>query len=101
ALWSQRCRRFSVAVWAGTLGVAMALGYGGQRGVSHMQRYFEAINAQWLAGFVRRDFDPSRSRTGLGQIGRIKTSGKIVIRLETAQQADPPPLLSEASYLTY
>jgi protein-glutamine gamma-glutamyltransferase len=98
ALWSNRSPRFSVALWVFTLSLAIGLGYGGQRGISHLQRYLETLNAQWLAGFARRDVDPSRSRTALGQIGSIKTSGEIVIRLETKPQASPPPLLREASY---
>jgi hypothetical protein len=98
ALWSHRSRRFSVALWLFTLSLAIGLGYGGQRGISHLQRYLETLNAQWLAGFARRDVDPGRSRTALGQIGSIKTSGEIVIRLETKPQVAPPTLLREASY---
>jgi transglutaminase-like putative cysteine protease len=101
ALWSQRCRRFSVVLWAVLLTLAIALGYGGQRGISHLQRYLETLNAQWLVGFARRDIDPGRNRTALGQIGSVKTSGKIVIRLETKPQVAPPPLLREASYRTF
>jgi len=101
ALWSQRSRRFGVALWVAALVSTIALGYSGQRQISHLQHYLEGINAQWLAGFTRRGVDPNRSRTGLGQIGRIKTSAKIVIRLETQEKASPPPLLREASYRTY
>ncbi len=101
ALLSQRNRRFSIILWAGVLTLAIILGYGGQRGISHLQHYLESLNAQWLAGFARRDVDPGRNRTALGQIGSIKTSGKIVIRLETKPQAAAPPLLREASYRTF
>ena len=101
ALWSQRSRRFSLPIWLTALGLAVALGYGGQLGIGHLQRYFEGLNTQWLSGFSRRGTDPSRDRTHLGQIGRIKTSGKIVIRLEPKGTAGPPPLLREASYRKY
>ena len=101
ALWSQRSPRFGLPIWVLALGVAIALGYTGQRGIGLLQRYIEGINAQWLSGFSRRGVDPSRSRTMLGQIGRIKTSGKIVIRLEPKDHSGPPPLLHEASYRTY
>jgi len=101
ALWSQRSRRFSIPIWLAALAVAVALGYGGQRGIGHLQRYFEGLNAQWLSGFTRRGTDPSRSRTHLGQIGRIKTSGKIVVRLEPKGTSGPPLLLREASYRKY
>jgi hypothetical protein len=101
ALWTHRSRRFNVALWFVCLGSAIALGYEGQRGISHLQRYLENINAQWLAGFARRDVDPSHNRTGLGQIGRIKTSGKIMLRLETSPHTEPPALLRESSYRTF
>ncbi len=101
ALWSLRSPRFSIPIWVAALALAVALGYGGQRGIGHLQRYFEGINAQWLSGFSRHGTDPSRSRTHLGQIGKIKTSGKIVIRLEPRDTAGPPPLLREASYRKY
>jgi hypothetical protein len=102
ALWSQRSRRFSIPIWIAALIVAVALGYGGQRGIGHLQRYFEGLNAQWLSGFSRhRGTDPTRSRTHIGQIGQVKTSSKIVIRLEPKGTSGPPPLLREASYRRY
>jgi hypothetical protein len=55
------------------------------------------LNPQWFSGFSRRRFDPSWTRTELGQIGRIKTSASIVIRIES-RNGRPPPLLREASY---
>ncbi len=101
ALWPRRSRRFGVAIWAGALAAAIALGYGAQVGVGPLQRYLEGVNAGWLSRFARRGFDPSRSRTTLGQIGRAKASGKIVIRLEPKANQAPPALLREASYRAY
>jgi hypothetical protein len=80
----------------------MVLGYTGQRGIGHLQHYFEGLNAQWLAGFSRRTTkEADRGRTAIGQIGRIKTSGQIMIRLEPREQSGPPPLLREASFRFY
>ena len=42
-----------------------------------------------------------QSRTALGQIGRLKNSNKIVIRLEPKDGSRAPPLLREASYRTW
>ncbi len=101
ALWSQRSRRFGIASWAGALVAAIVLGYFGQRGIGQLQRYFESFNPEWLSGLAGRRFDATQSRTALGQIGRVKTSGKIVIRLEPKDGSAPPPYLREAGYRAY
>jgi hypothetical protein len=101
ALWSFRSPRYSYALWGASLAVAVTLGYFGQGGLSRLRTYLETLNPQWLSAFTRRGFDPTQSRTEIGHIGRIKTSGKIVIRLQTAPGEHAPPVLREASYRTY
>jgi hypothetical protein len=97
ALWPQRSQRFALPLWAAVLGLTLAGAYYGQRGLGHLQSYISNLNPPWLSGNGRHRFDASLSRTELGSIGRIKTSAKIVIRLQTGH-APPPPLLREASY---
>jgi hypothetical protein len=82
---------------------AVGLGFVGQRGVGELQRYLENLNPQWLARFMRRGmgFDPAQSRTSLGQVGELKASGEIVIRLETQSGVSPPTYLRAASYRRY
>jgi protein-glutamine gamma-glutamyltransferase len=100
ALSTQRSRRQGWLVWGAALGVALVLGYFGQRGIGQLQRYLEDFNPQWFSRFSRPSTDPGRSRTGLGHIGRLKLSGTIIIRLET--KAGLPPLyLREASYRSF
>jgi hypothetical protein len=103
ALWAQRSQRFGLAVWASALVAAMALGFLGQRGIGQLQRYLENLNPQWMARFLRQrgGFDPTQSRTALGSVGELKTSGDIVIRLETRNDASPPTYLRSASYRRY
>lgn len=98
-LWPLRTKRFSLPVWAGAFLVAVGLAYIGQTGVNRLQVYVANLNPQWLLGFSRRHFDPAQSRTEIGSIGRLKTSGQIVIRLET-KTGHVPSLLREASYRT-
>ena len=100
ALWSQRSQRFSAAVWGASLAAAIGLGYLGERGLGNLQTYIAGLNPQWLAGFSRHRFDATLNRTELGSLGRLKISGRIVIRLE-AKEGAPPPLLREASYRSY
>ena len=101
ALWPQRSRRYGVVIWAVALAAAIALGYSGQRGVSRLYRLFENYNAQWLVREAGGGADPTQSKTGLGHIGRLKGSGRIVIRLEVKDGRPAPPLLREASYRTW
>lgn len=101
ALWSQRSRRFGLVVWAGTLGIAILLGYFGQRGIGRLARLAEEYNPQWLSRFIGERTDPKESRTEIGHIGRMKLSGKIVIRLEPKNGATVPTYLREASYRIY
>ena len=101
AFWSQRSRRFGGLVWALTLALAVGVGFSGQRGYGLLQRYLEGMNAEWLARFMHRRVDPSQTRTALGQVGEVKTSGRIVIRLEPKHGSPVPTYLREASYRLY
>jgi hypothetical protein len=98
ALWSHRSRRHGVVIWASALAVAIALGYSGQRGVGRLYRLLENYSAPWLSRAATAGTDSRQSKTALGQIGRLKGSSKIVIRLEPKDGSRAPPLLREASY---
>jgi hypothetical protein len=101
ALWPLRSRRYGTVAWFGALAVALGLGFSGQRGISELQRLIGSYNAQWMASFFRQRMDPSRSVTAIGQIGKIKLSPRIVIRLNPLNGGSPPIYLREASYRTY
>jgi hypothetical protein len=80
ALWAHRSRRFALPIWLGALAVAVVLGYLGQQGIGKMQRYIESLSPQWIARFLRRPSDASKSSTALGRVGDLKLSDAIVIR---------------------
>jgi hypothetical protein len=101
ALWPYRSRRYPLVVWVALLLVAVGLAFLGQAAMSNAARYFENLNIQWLSSVGHGRFDPSQSRTQLGEVGRLKTSGKIVIRLEARDGRPAPALLREASYRFY
>lgn len=100
-LWLHRSRRFSLAVWAAILVAVAAGGFFGQRGMGQLQQYLTNLNPQWFSRFLRRHEDALISRTALGTVGNVKTSGRIVIRLEPAKPNQFPPYLREASYRIY
>jgi hypothetical protein len=100
-LWASRSWRYGLAVWGCALGVAVALGYFGQGSLGRVQRYFETLNPDWLNALSRKGTDPYQSKTALGQIGRIKLSSKIMVRVQPIETNPVPTLLREASYRNY
>jgi transglutaminase-like putative cysteine protease len=101
ALWSARSRRFAFLTWALAVGLAVGLGYFGQGGIGRIRLYLESLNPAWLSSLTRRGFDPAQTKTQIGQLGRLKTSGKILIRLEPKEGSMAPSLLREAVYRSY
>jgi protein-glutamine gamma-glutamyltransferase len=103
ALWALRPRRFGIGMiaWLCALVAAMGIAFAGQYGISRLQQVLAGYNAQWIARFMRQKFDAAQNMTSMGQIGQLKLSPQIVIRLETKNGAEPPEYLREASYVTY
>ena len=101
ALWRFRARRFDILIWILAMTVVLAMSYFGQGGIGVLQRSVERYNVQWLSRFIRMRTDPTESVTSMGQIGELKLSGRIVIRLWTTNNEPPPTYLREASYRGY
>ena len=97
-LWGQRNPRFAAPVWAGAVLLAAGLGFAGGRGLQALQGLLENLPAGWVARLTRRSAEARENRTALGEIGRIKLSGRIVLRLLGNPGEVPPPLLRESSY---
>ncbi len=100
ALWSVRPRRFSLATWALTIGLVVLVGYAGQAGLRQSQRLIEGVDTMLLSRFGNKGFDVKESRTSLGALGKLKMSGRIVLRVET-EGRPAPELLREASYTLF
>jgi transglutaminase-like putative cysteine protease len=101
ALWPLRSRRFGILAWAGAMAAAIGLGFWSQGGMGELQRLLEGYDARWMAAFFRQRTDASQSATAIGHIGRLKLSGRIVIRLKTKTGGPAPAYLREASYRHY
>ncbi|HBH02880.1 MAG: hypothetical protein A2W08_19230 [Candidatus Rokubacteria bacterium RBG_16_73_20] len=101
ALWPARSRRFSLACWAALLVAGAALGWGGQAALHRLQTAVEERVFEYLFSLVRRDVDPFRSTTAIGQLGELKLSERIVLRVDPGPGVRVPLLLREASYDLY
>jgi len=101
ALWRFRSRRSGILIWALALALVLALSYFGQRGIGLLQQDSEGFVSRMISRFIRPRVDPTESVTAMGQIGELKLSGRIVIRLWTTNNEPPPTYLREASYRAY
>jgi transglutaminase-like putative cysteine protease len=101
ALWSVRARRFGMNAWAMALAVVVGLGFLGQFGINEAQRVIQNFNAGWMARFFAHKTDVTQSMTSMGDIGELKLSAKIIIRLQPKIVGEVPAYLHEASYRTY
>jgi protein-glutamine gamma-glutamyltransferase len=100
ALWHVRGRS-GVVRWSLGVAVAVALGWVGYEGLAEGQRVVERRAQALLLGWVRRDTDPSRTATSLGDVGELKLSDRIVMRVEPGAGVRVPVLLRQASYNVY
>src|SRR5205807_9215832 len=98
AFWGRRSRGSSPLAWAASLLTASALALLTQQGLVYLETALQRLDNALIARFaLSRPFDVSETRTLLGAVGAMKLSGRIVLRVNAADQA-PPALLRESSY---
>ena len=101
-LWSNRPRRYPAAVWAGVLVVGLAGAWVAQAGVKEVRRMVEPMLASYFQDRIWKYRDPYSAFTSIGQIGRLKTSERIVMRVRSAMPGgEVPTLLREAVYQVF
>lgn len=98
ALWGVRPRRYAPALWALVMAGAIGLGWAGHVGIAEAQYALERAASAWFLDLLRRETDPYRSSTALGQVGELKLSPRIVLRVEVPERTPPPARLREAAY---
>lgn len=103
ALWTMRSRRFGGGFWAAGLAavIVIVLGFLGQVGIDRLDRMVQNFNAHWLARFLHSTTDPLQNFTAMGQIGELKLSARIILRLQPEKTGLAPNYLREASYRVY
>ncbi len=101
ALWPFRSRHFGIPAWIGMLAAVIVFGFSSQSGIGALNRVLEGADVQWLMRLMRQRADPLQAVTGMGRIGELQLSGRIVIRLRTENNEAPPDYLREASYRNY
>lgn len=87
---------------AGMLLVAAAsLGYATQLGISALQGRVEEWSSEFLADLMAGKPDPFRERTRIGDLGKIKLSDRIVMRVVAAAPRPDVVLLRESAFDRY
>ncbi|HET7342701.1 MAG TPA: transglutaminase-like domain-containing protein [Methylomirabilota bacterium] len=101
ALWRVRAPAGALR-WGAALLVAVALGWVGHVGLAAGQQALERrAQALFLSWLRRGDVDPYRSTTALGDLGELKLSDRVVLRVERGSGARMPMRLRQASYNVY
>lgn len=101
ALWSVRSKRFSLLVWLCLLLTAGSIGFIGQIGLHQLHLSLEDRVVVWFGDGSEQATNSSKKQTNIGDIGLLKRSNEIVLRVATEIQQTPPKLLREAAYNKY
>jgi protein-glutamine gamma-glutamyltransferase len=100
-LWTTRSRTAPVWSWAVVLLVVAAAGYQGHIGLSRLQSLLENKAGQIFEDMISTDVELTQTRTAIGAVGKLKSSGQIILRLQTDGLHSPPEYLRKASFTIY
>lgn len=98
-LYYNRGQAFSKFSFCTVLILAVIVSFSGIKAMDRTHANFNTMVMElWQEYFQNRGADPFKTRTAFGDVGRLKLSGKIVMRLRTENDSSPPALLKEAGY---
>jgi transglutaminase-like putative cysteine protease len=100
ALWPAAPKRAPRRIWALALIAAVGVGFATQAGMLRAQASLEEMVFEWLSHRWHSPTDPYQSRTAIGDIGELKASDRIVLRVDPGRAA-PPQRLRAATYTIY
>jgi hypothetical protein len=98
ALFPLRPDRYATSLWVLLLCAAFLGSYGGALVLREAHLALKERTAHWLANYLSQRTDPLKTRTGLGAVGRMKLSDRIMFRVAAEGTSQVPRLLREAAY---
>ena len=101
AFISLRSPRFSTGLFLCLLLLSTGLGMVGHTGMHNLQLALQHKTSRFFYRFYRPQTDPNQISTAIGDIGSVKLSNQIVLRLKPAPGETPPKLIHQASYNKY
>ena len=102
ALWCVRSSRTSVFVWLSVMLLAATIGFFGHLALHDAHLAFEKATRQWLRNFYHyHSSNPNQRNTAIGDIGAVKLTNKIVLRVKPDAENLEPKLLRRVTYNNY
>lgn len=102
ALWLRRSARNSTVAWILVLLLAATTGFVGQVTLHQAHLSLEKKTIQWVRQFYRyHSGDPTQSSTAIGDLGSVKQSNRIRLRVKPDSGSIAPKLIRKATYNTY
>ncbi len=102
ALWCVRSSRTSVIVWLSVMVLAATIGFFGHLALHDAHLAFEKATRQWLRHFYHyHSSNPNQRNTAIGDIGAVKLTNKIVLRVKPDAENLEPKLLRRVTYNNY
>jgi len=99
ALWQVRSKRTPFYIWLLCMVSAAVLGYIGHKGIRKTSLSFSRMMMEYYADYYS---DPFKTATAMGEIGKLKLSDKIVLRVKFEDYIPGKTyLLHKASYNLY
>lgn len=99
ALYRLRSSRFSRTLFLASMGIVLVASTILHTGMREAHLELKAKTEQWIANWISQRTDPMKTRTAIGQVGRLKLSDAIAFRVVPASgEPDFPPHLIEAVY---
>ena len=102
ALWNVRSRRNSATVWISMMLLAIIVGFFGHVTLHDAHLALEKSFRRWIRGYyLYQSSNPTQRSTAIGDIGAIKLTNKIVLRVKPDIKNLEPQLLRKAAYNNY
>lgn len=101
ALISVRPRRTPFILWVFLFFLAGGLGWTGQIGLHNLHRWLENTTYDWYQEYIGQDQNPFQSMTAIGDVGKLKLSNRIIMRVWAEEKSFCPNNLLKASYNKY
>lgn len=101
ALFSVRSKRFPLTLWVSLLLLTGAAGYLGHHALHDLQMILEKKTIGWFTNSLQKDRDPYKASTAIGDVGELKLSDRILLRVRWKSGKGKSLLLRDASYNAY
>ncbi|MDH5323921.1 MAG: transglutaminase-like domain-containing protein [Gammaproteobacteria bacterium] len=96
-LWCVRPKTQSALLWLAVGMMAAAMGFFMQLGIQQLQGIVQDAGMEWFQDWSHQN--PTRKSTAIGQLGRLKLSNRILMRVKSSEPGSR--LLKQASYNRY